>query len=150
MTVITVGSKYEVYVRSPAPSHMQTLKTLSNPYYKVRGNNIFVKKSSCFVSSCVSLRASFISASVIIASVCIQYIYVCNNISMIKILFPLLLYQIYIAIHVFFCFVKKRQTKAETACFSSISMNLVYWKFPFYIRVLTFITYYIVCRNIFL
>ena len=26
VTVITVGSKYEVYVRSPAPSHMQTLK----------------------------------------------------------------------------------------------------------------------------
>ena len=26
VTVITVGSKYEVYVRSPASSHMQTLK----------------------------------------------------------------------------------------------------------------------------
>ena len=29
VTVITVGSKYEVYVRSPAPSHMQTL---NNPF----------------------------------------------------------------------------------------------------------------------
>ena len=27
--VITVGSKYEVYVQSPAPSHMQTL---NNPF----------------------------------------------------------------------------------------------------------------------
>ena len=29
VTVITVGSKYEVYIRSPAPSHMQTL---NNPF----------------------------------------------------------------------------------------------------------------------
>ena len=29
VTVITVGSKYKVYVRSPAPSHMQTL---NNPF----------------------------------------------------------------------------------------------------------------------
>ena len=29
VTVITVGSKYEVYVRSLAPSHMQTL---NNPF----------------------------------------------------------------------------------------------------------------------
>ena len=29
VTVITVGSKYEVYVRSPVPSHMQTL---NNPF----------------------------------------------------------------------------------------------------------------------
>ena len=29
VTVITVGSKYEVNVRSPAPSHMQTL---NNPF----------------------------------------------------------------------------------------------------------------------
>ena len=47
MTVITVGSKYEVYVRSPAPSHMQTFnnpfRTLTN---KVRGK-ILLKKSSC-------------------------------------------------------------------------------------------------------
>ena len=34
VTVITVGSKYEVYVRSPAPSHRQPFRTLTN---KVRG-----------------------------------------------------------------------------------------------------------------
>ena len=41
VTVITVGSKYCSYVRSPAPSHMQPLnnpfETLTN---KVRGKNI--------------------------------------------------------------------------------------------------------------
>ena len=31
VTVITVGSKYEVYVQSPAPSHMQTLNNLFEP-----------------------------------------------------------------------------------------------------------------------
>ena len=37
VTVITVGSKYEVYVRSPAPSHMQTLNNPFEPCNKVRG-----------------------------------------------------------------------------------------------------------------
>ena len=34
VTVITVGSKYEVYVRPPASSHMLTFRNLTN---KVRG-----------------------------------------------------------------------------------------------------------------
>ena len=53
VTVITVGSKYEVYVRSPAPSHMQTL---NNPFELLQIEwevNIIVKKSSCVLSSCV-------------------------------------------------------------------------------------------------
>ena len=71
MTVITVGSKYEVYVRSPASSHIQPLKQhLSNPCNKVRGK-ILLKKSFCVFI----LPASFITVSVIIASACIQYIY---------------------------------------------------------------------------
>ena len=45
--------------------------------------NFFLKKSSCvFLPASLPLRlyhASFITASVIIASVCIQYIYVCNK-----------------------------------------------------------------------
>ena len=73
VTVITVGSKYEVYVQSPASSHMQTLE---QPF-----QTLAIKKSSCFLYSCVFLPASFILASVIIASVCIPYIYVyfCMN-----------------------------------------------------------------------
>ena len=50
--------------------------TLSNPFQTLQINgevNIFLKKSSC-----VFPLASFITVSVIIASVCIQYIYVCN------------------------------------------------------------------------
>ena len=70
VTVITVGSKYEVYVRCPAPSHMQTLNIPFEPCNKLRGI-YFVKE----------VLASFITASVIIASVCIQHIYVyfCMN-----------------------------------------------------------------------
>ena len=37
VTVITVGSKYEVYVRSPAPSHMQTFNNPFEPCNKLRG-----------------------------------------------------------------------------------------------------------------
>ena len=55
VTVITVGSKYEVYVRSPAPSHMLTFRTLTN---KVRGNYV-VKEVLLASSSCVFLHASF-------------------------------------------------------------------------------------------
>ena len=43
----TVGSKYEVYVQSPAASHMQDWVTLFKPYNKVREVNIFLKKSPC-------------------------------------------------------------------------------------------------------
>ena len=46
VTVITVGSKYEVYVRSPAPSHMQILNNPFEPCNKVRGEYILLKKSS--------------------------------------------------------------------------------------------------------
>ncbi len=68
------GSKYCSYVRSPAPSHMHPL---SNPFVplQIKGEvNILLKKSSCV----------FIIASVIIALVCIQYIYVyfCMNMYM--------------------------------------------------------------------
>ena len=49
MTVITVGSKYEVYVRSPA--------TLSNPCNKVRGE-YFSKEVLPASLSCVFLPAS--------------------------------------------------------------------------------------------
>ena len=41
VTVITVGSKYEVYVRSPASSHMLTFRTLAIKWEV----NIFLKKS---------------------------------------------------------------------------------------------------------
>ena len=47
VTVITVGSKYEVYVRSPASSHMQPF---NNPFETLAIKwevNIFEKKSSC-------------------------------------------------------------------------------------------------------
>ena len=54
VTVITVGSKYEVYVQSPAPSHMLTFRTLTN---KVRGKynckEVFLRLPSCVLSSCV-------------------------------------------------------------------------------------------------
>ena len=53
VTVITVGSKYEVYVRSPAPSHMQTLEQPFRTLAIKWEVNIFLKKSSCVLSSCV-------------------------------------------------------------------------------------------------
>ena len=88
LTVITFGSKYFSYVRSPAPSHTQTL---SNPFRnltnKVRGKifykEVFLRLSVCVVYYCVfilrlslSLRLLLLRASFIIASVCIQHIYV--------------------------------------------------------------------------
>ena len=45
--VITVGSKYEVYVRSPAPSHMQTVEQPFRTLAIKWEVNIFLKKSSC-------------------------------------------------------------------------------------------------------
>ena len=45
VTVITVGSKYEVYVRSPASSHMQTLKQPFQTLAIKWEVNIFLKKS---------------------------------------------------------------------------------------------------------
>ena len=53
LTAITLGSKYFSYVRSPAPSHTQTL---SKPFWTLAIKwevNIFIKKSSCV---CYSLR----------------------------------------------------------------------------------------------
>ena len=75
--VITVGSKYEVYVRYPAPSH-------ANLTNKVRGKynckEVFLRRFSCVFLPASFIRASVVyHASVIIASVCIQYIYVCNT-----------------------------------------------------------------------
>ena len=55
MMVITVGSKYEVYVQSPASSPMQPF---NNPFETLAIKwevNIFEKKSSCVVSSSVFL-----------------------------------------------------------------------------------------------
>ena len=55
VTVITVGSKYEVYVRSPASSHMQTLKqpfqTLAIKWeVKYIWKEVFLRLPSCFLS----------------------------------------------------------------------------------------------------
>ena len=62
MTVITVGSKYEVYVRSPASSHRQILKQPFQTLAIKWEVNIFEKKSSCVFLpaslSCVFLPAS--------------------------------------------------------------------------------------------
>ena len=65
VTVITVGSKYEVYVRSPASSHMQTLK---QPFLeacsKVRGKyiwkEVFLRLPWCVVYHCVSIYPVYI------------------------------------------------------------------------------------------
>ena len=62
MTVISVGSKYEVYVRSPASSHMQPFNNPFEPCNKVRGKyivkEVFLRFPSCFLSSCIFLCAS--------------------------------------------------------------------------------------------
>ena len=62
LTAITSGSKYFSYVRSPAPSHTQTL---SNPFRnltnKVRGK-IFYKEVFLRLPAS-SLRASFVLAT---------------------------------------------------------------------------------------
>ncbi len=52
VTVITVGLKYEVYVRSLAPFHMQTLEQpFRNLQIKMRGKNavkeVFLRFPSC-------------------------------------------------------------------------------------------------------
>ena len=83
VTVITVGSRNYSYVRSPAPSHMQPLNntfgTLQMKWeVKYICKEVFLRLPSCvFV-----LNASFLPASVIIASVWIQnmYVYVCIRI----------------------------------------------------------------------
>ena len=55
-TAITLGSKYFSYVRSPAPSHTQTLSNpFRNPTNKVRGK-IFYKE--VFLRLSLSLRLS--------------------------------------------------------------------------------------------
>ena len=59
VTVITVGSKYEVYVRSPASSHMQTVKQPFRTLAIKWEVNIFLKKSFLRL-----YHASFIHASV--------------------------------------------------------------------------------------
>ena len=60
LPTITLGSKYFSYVRSPAPSHMQTL---SNPFRTLAIKwevNIFIKKSSCVcLCHCVLIIVSF-------------------------------------------------------------------------------------------
>ena len=72
LTAITLGSKYFNCVRSPAPSHMQTL---SNPFRTLAIKwevNIFIKKSSCVfiiasVYHCVGMYPVYI------------YVYFCMN-----------------------------------------------------------------------
>ena len=54
MTVITVGSKYEVYVRSPASSHMLTFRTLA-----IKWEVNILLKSSCDFPLASFLHASF-------------------------------------------------------------------------------------------
>ena len=86
MTVITVGSKYEVYVRSPSPSHRQTLK---QPFQTLQIKwevNIIVKKSSCVFfhasfSPCVFLCASVftIIESLWYGKWVYIYVYYCMN-----------------------------------------------------------------------
>ena len=78
LTAITLGSKYFSYVRSPAPSHMQTLNNLFETLQIKWEVKILLKKSSCVcLCHCVFIIASVIHACVfIIASVCIQYIYI--------------------------------------------------------------------------
>ena len=81
VTVITVGSKYEVYVRSPAPSHMQTLR---NPFQTLQIKwevNIIAKKSSCvfpLASSFLRLHSCvFLHASLSLCRCELFYIYMC-------------------------------------------------------------------------
>ena len=69
LTAITLGSKYFSYVRSPAPSHTQTL---NNPFETLQIKwevKYFIKKSSC-----VFLCASFILATL---SLCVCLIIYC-------------------------------------------------------------------------
>ena len=47
LTAITLRSKYISYVRSPAPSHTQTLNNPFEPLQIKWEVNIFIKKSSC-------------------------------------------------------------------------------------------------------
>ena len=94
VTVITVGSKYEVYVRSPASSHMQTLE---QPFLeacnKVRGKYIWkevflrlypasflpVSSSYVYLSACVC-RLSCVCyhcVGMYPVYICMQHLYVC-------------------------------------------------------------------------
>ena len=63
VTVITVGSKYEVYVRSPAPSHMLTFRTLTN---KVRGNYVVKEVFLCLPSCVFIMRRLFMHLSLML------------------------------------------------------------------------------------
>ena len=63
VTVITVGLKYEIYVRSPAPSHMQTLNNPFEPCNKLRGKyvvkEVFMRLPSCvFIMRRLFMRLS--------------------------------------------------------------------------------------------
>ena len=88
VTVITAGSKYCSYVRSPA---------LSNPCNKVRGK-ILLKKSSCVVYHCV-----FVTASLSLCRCELFYIYMCMYVD---VNLHMWLYnsmsRVYVTIHVFF------------------------------------------------
>ena len=87
VTVITVGSKYEAYVRSPASSH------LNKPFEPLQIKwevTMLLKKCSCVFLPASFLHASFcvrlyscvfvLDASFIIVSVFIQYIYMYTTI----------------------------------------------------------------------
>ena len=47
VTVITVGSKYEVYVQSPASSHMLTFRTLAIKWEVNIVKKVFLRLSAC-------------------------------------------------------------------------------------------------------
>ena len=55
LTVITLGSKYFSYVRSPASSHSKTPHNLFVPLQIKWEVNILIKKSNCVCYSCVRL-----------------------------------------------------------------------------------------------
>ena len=75
LTAITSGSKYFSNVRSPAPSHTQTFcNPFRNLTNKVRGK-IFHKEVFLRLSACIPVSLSS-CVLIIIASVCIQHIYV--------------------------------------------------------------------------
>ena len=80
MTVITGGKNIAVMFDLQLPLTCSPWTTLSNPCNNVRGK-ILLKKSSCVFLPASYLACVFVTASVIIASVCIQHIYVyfCMN-----------------------------------------------------------------------
>ena len=66
VTVITVGSKYEVYVRSQHPLTCNPSTTLSNPCNKVRGEYFSKEVFLCFPSCVFIMRRLFMRLSLML------------------------------------------------------------------------------------